>query len=57
MLWDQVLVVHIPIWLVMLLSPYSFFTISQIYDYVIKYSYDNETKESTIELSDYNFKE
>ena len=57
MLWDQVLVVHIPIWLVMLLSPYSFFTISQIYDYVFKYSYDNETKESTIELSDYNFKE
>ena len=42
---------------IMLLSPYSFFTISQIYDYVIKYSYDNETKESTIELSDYNFKE
>ena len=41
----------------MLISPYSLFAVSQIYDYVIKYSYNNETKECTIELPDYNVME
>ena len=43
--------------IIMLISPYSLFSVSQIYNYVIKYSYENETKECTIELSDYKLKE
>ena len=41
----------------MILTPYSLFSISKIYDYVINCSYDNETKECTIELLDYKLKE
>ena len=41
----------------MFLSPYSLFAVSQIYDNVIRYSYDNETKEYTIELPYYNVTE
>lgn len=43
--------------IIMLISPYSLFSVSQIYNYVVKYSYENETKECTIELSDYKLKE
>ena len=43
--------------IIMLIHPYSLFSVSQIYNYVIKYSYENETKECTIELSDYKLKE
>ena len=43
--------------IIMLIHPYSLFSVSQIYNYVVKYSYENETKECTIELSDYKLKE
>ena len=43
--------------IIMLIHPYSLFSVSQIYNYVVKYSYENETNECTIELSDYKLKE